>query len=699
METHLKDQYGFNQFRSAQKDAVQAVLDGKDTIVIFPTGGGKSLCYQFPATYLKQVTVVVSPLISLMTDQQHALEQRGIGCISLNSTTNHSMIDICTYPDLRMIYCTPEYIANNSEALAIFKSLPVCLFAIDEAHCLSEWGHDFRPSYRKLSAIKKNFPDVPVAAFTATATPVVVQDIASVLGLVTPREFRKSSNRSNLKLSVMRKKSIDSDLLPHLRDSGQSVIIYVKTRAETEKICDMLVSNGINAEKYHGGMSATDRHRNHTNFIKDVVRVLVATISFGMGIDKPDIRTVIVYGAPSDLETYYQEVGRAGRDGMPSNGIMYHGPNDANISRLLISKGSTTQVKYRNGLLDLFGKFIKSKLCRQYMIDHYFRTGQLPEQQSNEPSEACNCDNCSSDSSAGSSTSDVSSEGSLFIKFVDSLQANYGANKLISTLRGSNSSSLSRELAGSSYHGKGSHRSVEWWKALVELLLEHKYLGYKLWKSKYQLITAGSNRNIAQLGSIPVPEALVDHVDQSALEQLTRFRTRAAEVENVAPYMIVNDKVLSRIALIRPTTVSELNNIDGVATEFALRYSKQITDIFKGETRIGTTRAKRTPRKSGSSSSAQESMRLFQEGQSVSDICSARGLSVSTVQNHLCSVWEGSPENMDCERIGLTTEVYDEIVAAVGRVGTDKLRPIKDLVSANTSYLHIKAALILLGSS
>ena len=348
MHKHLKKCYGYNEFRPTQKSVIKDILKGRDVIVVYPTGGGKSLCYQFPATYTSKISIVISPLISLMNDQKLKLNSMGVKSICLNGETysssgnfpNKTKKLLQLFEDVSVVYCTPEFITVNID---IFTKIidKICLFAIDEAHCVSEWGHDFRVSYRKLNMIKEHFPHIPLISLTATATPMVMQDIFDSLNYEEIVQYRLGTKRNNLIISVKQKGlSVLEDLNIN---QDESTIIYAQTQKETERIHDILKSGGIKSECYHGGMSSQDKDTSHNNFVQDKVKILVATICFGMGIDKPDIRRIVNYGSPQNIETYYQEIGRAGRDGKDSVVDMFYEEKDFQTNLILFLSKNTKE--------------------------------------------------------------------------------------------------------------------------------------------------------------------------------------------------------------------------------------------------------------------------------------------------------------------------------------------------------------------
>jgi ATP-dependent DNA helicase RecQ len=389
MQTTLKKYFGYDEFRPLQKEIIEKVVAGEDCVVLMPTGGGKSLCFQLPALLLEGITVVVSPLISLMKDQVDALTQNGISAALINSSQtaaeNVAIVEQAKQGKITILYVAPERLAL-SYFMDVLHTLPVRLFAIDEAHCISEWGHDFRPDYRNLRFLREQFPLVPIIALTATATEKVRADIVRQLNLPNPHVFTSSFNRDNLTYEVLPKKDAFGTILSLLATCPEeSVIIYCFSRKDTETIAEKLTKHGYKAGTYHAGLSADTRQKNQERFIRDEIHIMLATIAFGMGIDKPDVRLVIHHSLPKSIEGYYQETGRAGRDGLPARCVLLYSAADTfkhnYFIRQIADEAEKEQVQYN---LDQSVAYGTLSTCRRKFLLGYF----------NEVFESENCGGC-----------------------------------------------------------------------------------------------------------------------------------------------------------------------------------------------------------------------------------------------------------------------------------------------------------------
>jgi ATP-dependent DNA helicase RecQ len=577
--------------------------------------------------------------------------------------------------DANVIYCTPEFMSTNTQMFEQIKD--ICLIAIDEAHCLSEWGHDFRPSYRKLNILKKVFPNIPIVALTATATPQVLEDIFNVLDLDDANQYQLGTMRENLSIHVKEKgKNIldDLDITP-----GESTIVYTQTRKNAEKIHKLLKADGVKCGCYHAGLSSESKHKTHDLFTKDKIDVVVATICFGMGIDKPDIRKVINYGSPCNLETYYQEIGRAGRDGMPSKVVMFHSDADYGTNSFLISKSKTKQSKHT--LLNTFQKYITNiKVCRQVLIEHYFEHGDLSGNIPNE-GKCGTCDNCTGSSKQVTATNAIK-EGKLIVGLVKSLSVNYGVIKLVGILRGSEP-----KYSKNRYYNTGGYKSVVWWKKLINALVQEDYLE-KCSHSFYTVIGLGENE-LGESLSVHLP---TDKRSARTPKKYKTIRAYLAKLHNVSPYMIVNDKVLSNISARKPQSIDELFNIDGVSNDFICKY---------GNFFVEKEPVKAKPKKKSSPSSTKEtSFAMYMNRQSITDIAAERELKVLTIEAHITSKLAENPDSIDQKRVGITSNMLERLSLAVHEVGKDRLRPIKDVLDQENmkkfSYFQIKVGLLLL---
>jgi Werner syndrome ATP-dependent helicase len=471
--------YGFDNFRSKQYEIINRIINGEDVCAIMPTGIGKSLCYQIPAIYLNKPAIIISPLISLMDDQKMNLNDLGISSCCYNSNVLNKLQmrkDILQYK-YQIIYITPESIITVKNFLVdLEKKLGISLIAIDEAHCISSYGFDFRKSYRELTFIKEILPNIPILAVTATATEVVSKDICKVLCLKNYTLIKTSFNRPNLYLEVNHKNRMENDIIPIVQKfHNQSIIIYCLTKKNTVKISEILKTHKITCGIYHADLDDEEKKRTHRRFIRNKIKVVVATIAFGMGINKMDVRAIIHYGAPKNIEGYYQEIGRAGRDGDKAYCYAFYNNQDFIIQKGFIANcNDLVYQKNQLVLLEKMKHYVNTKQCRRKVLLEYFGEKFVDE---------CNfCDNCCGKDEnvithkVIKNKQDVQKEAKLLIELIESLKKNYGLGTYINILRGSNNKNISPIARSCKYYGAGTHRSIAWWKELGEHLIKIGFL-------------------------------------------------------------------------------------------------------------------------------------------------------------------------------------------------------------------------------
>lgn len=673
MESHLKSTYGFNEFREYQKDIIEDLLNGEDTFAILPTGGGKSLLYQFPATYTGKLTIVVSPLISLMNDQCNYLNSKNIKSVCLNS---ESSIEIGEYKNYTIIYTTPEFIERR---IARFKQIKdiIGLFAIDEAHCVSQWSHDFRESYLKLGIIKTTFPDIPMLAVTATATPRVVNDIYDMLNLYEVGEYTMGTRRTNLEINIFRKREFD------LCEFIEPTIIYVQTRKVCESICEKLLSKGVRCAYYHGGMAKTDKEESHARFTSGDIMVIVATISFGMGIDKSDIRHVINYGVPSDIETYYQEIGRAGRDGLPSKASLYYDPQDFSTTMFLINQSEDSkQIALKIAAMNIFRNFLEeNNICRQQIIDYYFKNGNYPTEEDISDIPKCNmCDNCSGGNKLD--IIDISEEAKVVFQIIHDQHLSkgftYGMEKTVTLIKNRDDPIF-------------KPRSKTWIKDLLEIMITKNIL-VRVAKGTYFVICIGK-KNITKM--LPITARIEkDAISQFQSKRSTTetsfhyIRTKLAERHGIIQNIFINDRVMMNICNSKPKDVSQLWKVDGISDEFIMKYGKEFIEELQ-----------KIPKKKESTSKSggvkEITYNYYKEGKTMDEISELTGRKLRTIEDHMIHIFKNYDDvDINIDYFGLTEEFKDEINNAIEKVGSGLLKPIKEMVNNKITYAQIKLCLL-----
>ncbi len=563
----LQHHFGYKNFRLHQEAIIQSVLKGEDVMAIMPTGGGKSICYQLPALILDGLTVVISPLIALMKDQVDNLKANGIAAAYLNST-QHSSEQREVNAQLRsgivkLLYVAPERLLGNDNSFVNYlKSLPCVLFAIDEAHCISQWGHDFRPEYLQLAALKKHFPRIPMIALTASADKITQQDILDKLQLHEPRVYISSFNRSNISYFIYQKKQaiqqIAAYLNTHADDSG---IIYALSRQGTEDIAKKLRDAGFIAAHYHAGMSVEERNRVQDAFQRDKIKIIVATIAFGMGIDKPNVRFVIHYDVPKNMEGYYQETGRAGRDGLKSDAILYYTAGDImKLKNFIAIDDNPEQTAVLSKKLFQMKDFAEQHHCRRQYIMNYFGE-EFPDY-------CGSCDYCLSDLEQHEATV----EAQKFLSAVYRTGERFGMDYVIEFLRGSASSKIHEWHKSLKTYGVGKELKKEGWQYIGRQLLRQriveqadgKYPVLKLNEQSWQVLRGEKAVMIAvkKDAEQQVTEEQPQYYDE-LLQQLKGVRRELAQQENVPAYIILGDNTLQELATYLPLSFDDLKRISG----------------------------------------------------------------------------------------------------------------------------------------
>ena len=600
LTTQLQKYFGFDKFKGEQEKIIQTLLGGKDVFVIMPTGGGKSLCYQLPAMISEGVAIIVSPLIALMKNQvdlvrsysskdniAHFLNS------TLNKTQQKAVKDDLTSGKTKMLYVAPETLTKEDN-IAFFKSINVSFFAVDEAHCISEWGHDFRPEYRRLKEMMELIsPDVPIIALTATATPKVQSDIVKNLGLRNSEVFISSFNRPNLYYEIQPKinldqtnKSIVRFIQSHKNKSG---IIYTLNRKTTEDLANMLMANGIKAVAYHAGLDAKLRATRQDQFLNEDVSVIVATIAFGMGIDKPDVRFVIHYNIPKSIENYYQETGRAGRDGLEGKCILYYSHKDIAKLEHLMKDKPLSEREVGAQLINETLSYAESSICRRKTLLYYF--GEEYDDKKN----CSQCDNCL----VPKEKIEAKNEASLVLKTIKALGEHFIIDYVINVLTGKATKQVQMYRHDAlDVFASGNDKDAHYWNSLIRQmllngLLEKDIVEYGVLKIAKKGIAFQKKpvsfqialNNLFEEANADDDEAYAADAsggaaDEKLLESLKDLRKRVAKEKNLPPFVIFLESSLEDMATMFPTSMPELEKISGVSKGKAMRYGKPFIDMI-----------------------------------------------------------------------------------------------------------------------
>jgi ATP-dependent DNA helicase RecQ len=695
VHTLLKNVYGFDNFRPLQEEIINRTLDGKDSFVLMPTGGGKSICFQIPALVFEGLTIVVSPLISLMKDQVQALKANGVKAAFFNSSIStqeeNEVIRKAIIGNLQLLYLSPEKLIAVSQTW--LKELNIKLVAIDEAHCVSMWGHDFRPEYTQLKNFRNSLPGVPFMALTATADKSARKDIEEQLGLTNSKLFISSFDRKNLSIAVRgqveKKKKLQEIVNFIERRKNESGIIYCLSRKNTEEVANHLKVAGHSVAFYHAGMHHEEREKTQTDFINDDIKIIVATIAFGMGIDKSNVRFVIHYNLPKNLEGYYQEIGRAGRDGLPAETMLYYNMRDFVLYSQFADDGANTQMQKEK--LNRMLQFAEAKSCRRKILLSYF---------GEHLNENCgNCDVCENPPKdfEGTILSQKALSGIVRMGEKD------GITMLINVLRGSNNADIhAKQYSNLKTYGIGKKISFFNWRdyviqmanqGLIEIMysensaLKISPIGWKVLKGEKTIrLTTPFTSEDRKKTQKAVKTTSRDAPNKDLFTALKKIRYGISKEEKMPAYIIFSDKSLKLMASELPTTENEFLAISGVGMNKMEKYGEEFMSIirkFKSATkpaRINTTL---------------ETYTLYQKGLHPKEIAEKRKVSLTTIFSHLSQLYtEGKKVELETY---VTKETIDTVRIAFNQLNRKvELKPIYEKLNEEVSFSEIRLSITLI---
>jgi len=706
----LNQVFGYKEFRNLQETVIENICKKNDTLVIMPTGGGKSLCYQIPALMFEGLTIVVSPLISLMKDQIEQLRELRVNCAILNSSLSfddyRNNMGMVASGNARLLYLAPETLLK-ANIMGLLTKISVDCLTIDEAHCISEWGHDFRPEYRQLIAVRKRFPDAVCVALTATATRRVQKDIKKNLGFKDENEFIDSYDRKNLFIRIEPKINALDQAIQFIRQfPSQSGIVYCATRKQVDDLYVILQNKKYSVKPYHAGLSEIDRNRNQEQFIRDDIQIIVATVAFGMGIDKPNVRFVLHFDMPKNIETYYQEIGRAGRDGLRSHCLMLHGYGDVKKIEYFIDQKSPGEQKIARKHLRAIRNFVDSLECRRIPLLNYFGEKYAHK----------NCEMCDNCVQSVEAKQDITILAQKFLSCVKRTGERFGAYHVISVLRGSKEQKVLRfNHQNLSTYGIGMELSRKQWKDISYQLLQQKLMVQdqehgslsitdKAWKVfRNEETVLGRVLDIKEQENEPEikKESQLDY-DRNLFESLRIKRKQLADEAEVPPYVIFSDNTLIEMATFFPQSTKKLLMIHGVGEVRLERYGSAFLKIIKQycrdknitekERSESITRAVKKKKTTGARSI--EIGKLFNKGQSITSIANAFSIKKGTVIGHLNNCVFGDLA-LDIQQLiaasELSPEMQNRVMNLFDQMGNERLKPIFDALNGAVSYdeLHI----------
>ncbi|WP_158729765.1 MULTISPECIES: DNA helicase RecQ [unclassified Flavobacterium] len=691
LHAKLKESFGFEKFRPNQEDIINSILSGQDTLAIMPTGGGKSICFQLPALLFPGITIVISPLIALMKDQVDSLKANGIEACFINSSQTESERNFYTERlqsnTIKLVYVAPESLSFLDN---LFNTLTISLIAIDEAHCISSWGHDFRPAYTNLGYLKNRFPSTPILALTATADKATRKDISNQLNLKNPKLFVASFDRKNLSLEVRPALDRVQQIIEFIQNKpNEAGIIYCLSRKTTEELAEKLQKNSINAKAYHAGLDSSVRSKTQDEFINDDCNIICATVAFGMGIDKSNVRWVIHYNLPKNIEGYYQEIGRAGRDGLPSETIMFESYGDVIQLQKFASQGLNAEVQLAK--LERMKQYADALSCRRKILLSYF--GELV-------SENCgNCDICKNPPLFFDGTVLAQKALSAIVR----LQELEPLPVIIDFLRGSkNAYIFEKEYQNLKTYGVGADQSwYDWNQYLIQLInLGYCEIAFHR-QNKIRLTTLAKkvlfdNEKVqltaVQKLNVEKQETKVSKsktVANSLFENLRKLRYEISKEESVPAYVIFSDAALRQMETERPTSENELLAIDGVGKAKLEKYgSAFIQAILDFQKSKGVKKKKEA-------TTYKETFDLYQQGLSVEEIAQKRKLGLSTIMSHLAKLFVDG-KNIDLTPFISDDEVIEISVAKTKLEAPSTLKPYFDYFEEKIDYGKIRLGLAIL---
>ncbi len=704
----LKETFGYDNFRLQQEAAITQILNKKDALVIMPTGGGKSIVYQIPALIFEGMTIVVSPLISLMKDQVEQLREYDIPAVYLNSSLRPEEYDYnvkrVQSGEIKLLYLAPETLMME-KTRDLLKGHTIDCFTIDEAHCISEWGHDFRPEYRQMAEVRKDFPEAVCIALTATATPRVQEDIKQSLNLTDSEAFISSFDRDNLFLKIADKKDPENQLLDFLYTrKNQSGIIYCFSRRQVDEIAYLLEGEGYSVKPYHAGLNSRDRAINQREFIRDDIRIIVATIAFGMGINKPNVRFVVHYDMPQNIESYYQQIGRAGRDGLRSDCILLFGYADTQKIKYFINQKEGNEKQVAEDHLNKLVKYLESLDCRRKPLMGYFGEEY--------PNEECGmCDNCLS---VDDDVEDMTLQSQKFMSCMVKCGEQFGAGHIIDILRGSkNQKVLENQHDQLSTYGIGLEWSKDQWVQLSRLLLRQNYIskgeyGSLNMEERGHVVLSGSENVFGTLDRsstaidgdtvVRTSSDVENNYNEELFELLRVKRKELADDEDVPPYAIFPDTTLIEMAYYFPQNKNALEALYGVGTVKKEKFG----DVFVGVVKNFTAehdimeRQKSLQKRVKKTVSTEKYIQVgqaFNEGRSVEILAEEHGVKEVTILTHLKKFLdEGNDLRLEglIEASNLSDRQRDLVMKAMDAKTALMLRPVYDFLNKQIGYDELR---------